>query len=74
MLDLDANNGDARRRKHEAFKRITYIYRQGNDYDKPWNANDDLMDGVFVKDYGYTPTEGKPPRYEFFQQVNTAAR
>jgi LmbE family N-acetylglucosaminyl deacetylase len=69
FLDLDAHGGEARRRKHEAFKRITFLYRSGNDYDKPWNPNDDLMNGVFVKDYGYTPIEGKPPRYEFFQHV-----
>lgn len=69
FLDLDASGGEARRRKHEAFKGISYIYKRGNDYDKPWNPNDELMNGVFVKDYGYTPVEGKPPRYEFFQHV-----
>ncbi|MCB2204260.1 PIG-L family deacetylase [bacterium] len=68
-LDLDADGGVLRKRKFDAFRHISYIYRAGNDYDKPWNPNDKLMDGVFVKDYGYTPTEGKPPRYEFFQQV-----
>lgn len=70
FLDLDADGGEARVRKHNAFKGITYIYKAGNDFDKPWNPNDTLMDGVFVKDYGYTPTEGIPPRYEFFQKVN----
>lgn len=74
FLDLDREGGEARRRKHAAFKGITYVYRAGNDYDKPWNPNDDLMDGVFVKDYGYTPTEGVPPRYEFFQLVDLPAR
>lgn len=69
FLDLDANGGEARKRKHRAFRGITYVFREGNDYDKPWNPNDDLMDGVFVKDYGYTPTDGIPPRYEFFQKV-----
>jgi len=69
-LDLDAGGGQARVRKHNAFKGITYVYQAGNDYDKPWDPNDTLMDGVFVKDYGYTPTEGLPPRYEFFQKVN----
>ncbi|MBR9974935.1 MAG: hypothetical protein KFF77_05095, partial [Bacteroidetes bacterium] len=69
FLDLDANGGDARKRKHSAFRGITYVFRDGNDYDKPWNPNDALMDGVFVKDYGYTPTDGIPPRYEFFQKV-----
>lgn len=70
FLDLDAHGGDARRKKHEAFKRIEFIYREGNDYDKPWNPDDDYMDGMFVKDYGYTPVTGKPPRYEFFQKVD----
>lgn len=74
FLDLDENGGSAHRKKHEAFKRISYVFRTGNDYDKPWNPNDDLMDGTFVKDYGYTPTEGEPPRYEFFQLVDTAGR
>ncbi|MFZ1731203.1 MAG: PIG-L family deacetylase [Bacteroidota bacterium] len=69
-LDLDANGGQARTRKHNAFKGISYVYKAGNDYDKPWNPNDNLMDGVFVKDYGFTPTEGIPPRYEFFQKVD----
>ncbi|MBN1447839.1 MAG: PIG-L family deacetylase [Bacteroidetes bacterium] len=73
FLDLDGSGGDARRRKHEAFKKITFIYKEGNDYDKPWNPNDDLMDGVFVKDYGYTPVAGKPPRYEFFQEIEIGA-
>ncbi|MDT8325715.1 MAG: hypothetical protein RRA94_16490, partial [Bacteroidota bacterium] len=74
FLDLDAAGGEARRRKHAAFQGISYVYRPGNDYDKPWNPNDALMDGVFVKDYGYTPNEGKPPRYEFFQYVDLPAR
>lgn len=69
-LDLDANGSQARTRKHLAFKGITFVYKSGNDYDKPWNPNDNLMDGVFVKDYGYTPSEGLPPRYEFFQKVD----
>jgi N-acetyl-1-D-myo-inositol-2-amino-2-deoxy-alpha-D-glucopyranoside deacetylase len=70
FLDLDEDGGQARQRKHRAFQGISFIYKAGNDYDKPWNPNDDLMDGVFVKDYGYTPIEGKPPRYEFFQKVD----
>ncbi|GEM_PF-1243768 len=74
FLDLDRDGGSARRKKHEAFKRITYVFREGNDYDKPWNPSDDLMDGTFVKDYGYTPTEGRPPRYEFFQRVERSFR
>lgn len=69
FLDLDADGGQARTRKHRAFQGLSFVYRSGNDYDKPWNPHDALMDGVFVKDYGYTPTEGKPPRYEFFQKV-----
>ena len=68
-LDLEGGGGEAHARKTRAFRGITYVYRQGNDYDKPWNPNDDLMDGVFVKDYGYTPSDGVPPRYEFFQKV-----
>ncbi len=70
FLDLDADGGQARSRKQDAFRGITYVYKSGNDYDKPWNPNDDLMDGVFVKDYGYTPTDGKPPRYEYFQKTD----
>lgn len=69
VLDLDARGGQPRTRKHRAFQGLTFVYRAGNDYDKPWNPHDNLMDGVFVKDYGYTPVEGKPPRYEFFQKV-----
>lgn len=74
FLDLDRDGASARRKKHEAFKRITFVFREGNDYDKPWNPSDDLMDGTFVKDYGYTPTEGRPPRYEFFQRVEKSFR
>ncbi|PLX23223.1 MAG: hypothetical protein C0600_15325 [Ignavibacteria bacterium] len=74
FLDLDAAGGAARRKKHEAFKRIEFIYKEGNDYDKPWNPDDEYMDGMFVKDYGYTPVTGKPPRYEFFQKVNLGDR
>ncbi|MBE0645177.1 MAG: PIG-L family deacetylase [Bacteroidetes bacterium] len=70
FLDLDADGGQARSRKYSAFKGISYVFKAGNDYDKPWNPNDDLMDGVFVKDYGYTPTDGRPPRYEFYQKVD----
>lgn len=68
---LDLKNGSqAWQRKHEAFKGLEFVFQPGNDYDKPWNPNDALMDGVFVKDYGYTPIEGKPPRYEFFQLLD----
>jgi LmbE family N-acetylglucosaminyl deacetylase len=70
FLDLDANGGQSRNSKHNALKGVTYVYKPGTDYDKPWNPKDDLMDGAFVKDYGYAPTDGKPPRYEFFQKVD----
>ncbi|MCZ7555503.1 MAG: PIG-L family deacetylase [Bacteroidia bacterium] len=68
---LDLRDGtQAWQKKHDAFKGLEFVYQPGNDYDKPWNPNDALMDGVFVKDYGYTPIEGKPPRYEFFQLLD----
>jgi LmbE family N-acetylglucosaminyl deacetylase len=68
---LDLRGGSpAWQRKYDAFRAIEFIYQPGNDYDKPWNPYDELMNGVFVKDYGYTPVEGKPPRYEFFQLLD----
>jgi LmbE family N-acetylglucosaminyl deacetylase len=68
---LDLRGGtQAWQKKYDAFRGLEFVYQPGNDYDKPWNPNDDLMDGVFVKDYGYTPIEGKPPRYEFFQLLD----
>jgi len=69
VLDLD-RKGQARQKKWDAFRGISFVFQDGNDYDKPWNPDDDLMDGVFVKDYGYTPEQGKPPRYEYFQLMN----
>jgi LmbE family N-acetylglucosaminyl deacetylase len=69
FIDLDADNKFARNKKNAAFKAITFLHTPGMDYDKPWNPTDDLMDGAFVKDYGYTPTKGDPPRYEFFMNV-----
>jgi len=68
FLDLHSH-ASSWSRKWDAFRSIEFLYKEGNDYDKPWNPNNDLMNGVFVKDYGYTPVEGKPPRYEFFQRV-----
>ncbi len=67
FLDLDDNNGFARERKYRSLREITFLYHEGADYDKPWEPGNELMNGVFVKDYGYTPAEGRPPRYEFFQ-------
>ncbi len=69
FIDLQ-EDGSAWQRKYNAFKALEFVYQPGNDYDKPWNPNDTLMDGVFVKDYGYTPIEGKPPRYEYFQLLD----
>ncbi len=69
FVDLDRNGGQARAAKFEALRGITFLYTTGQDFDKPWDPNDTLMDGAFVKDYGYTPVEGKPPRYEYFQRV-----
>jgi LmbE family N-acetylglucosaminyl deacetylase len=68
FLDLDRENGKPRANKFEALRRLTFLYKTGTDYDKPWDPNDNLMDGAFVKDYGYTPVEGRPPRYEFFSR------
>ena len=70
FLDLNLDNGAAWKKKYEAFKGITFLYKEGNDYDKPWDPTDQYMDGSFVKDYGFTPETGEPPRYEFFQRVS----
>jgi len=52
FVDLDENDKAARQKKFDAFKAITFLHTPGMDYDKPWNPDDDLMDGAFVKDYG----------------------
>jgi len=74
FIDLESGGRKAWQQKWSAFKSLSFLYRDGTDYDKPWNPNDDLPDGAFVKDYGYTPREGKPPRYEFFQQIYPISR
>ena len=70
FVDLNLDKAGAWIRKWSAIKNISFLYKDGNDYDKPWDPNDTLMDGAFVKDYGFTPETGEPPRYEFFQKVN----
>lgn len=69
FLDLNLDKAAAWNRKWSAIKNISFLYTEGADFDKPWDPNDKLMDGVFVKDYGYTPEKAEPPRYEFFQKV-----
>ncbi|MAT40489.1 MAG: hypothetical protein CL946_12905 [Ectothiorhodospiraceae bacterium] len=69
FIDLNRSGMEARERKFQAFRGIEFIHSPGLDYDKPWNPEDDLMDGAFVKDYGLLPTNGYPPRYEFYQRV-----
>jgi hypothetical protein len=69
-LDLGSAGGKYQNIKWNALRTITFLYKDGTDYDKPWDPNDDLMDGAFVKDYGYSPSDGMPPRYEFFQKLD----
>lgn len=69
FIDLDRDASAARNRKWEAIRRLSFLYAPGKDYDKPWDPNDTLMDGEFVKDYGFDPTSAQPPRYEFFSRV-----
>lgn len=70
FIDLDLANAAARNQKWEAIKRLSFLYGPGKDYDKPWDPNDTLMDGEFVKDYGMDPTTAFPPRYEFFSRIS----
>jgi LmbE family N-acetylglucosaminyl deacetylase len=70
FIDLSANNYSARNKKWNAIKNISFLFKEGSDFDKPWDPNDSYMDGVFVKDYGYDPTTAEPPRYEFFQKLS----
>lgn len=74
FIDLDANGRQALNRKWNCIKKISFLFTEGADFDKPWDPNDNLMDGVFVKDYGYAPTTAEPPRYEFFQKLRLAGR
>lgn len=74
FLDMDANDRQARDAKWNAVKKISFLYVEGTDYDKPWDPNDKLMDGAFVKDYGYGAESAEPPRYEFFKTVEPAAK
>jgi LmbE family N-acetylglucosaminyl deacetylase len=52
--------------KWKAVISIPEIYQSGKDFDKPWDPYK-YPNGSFVKDYGYHPTEAKPPKYEFFK-------
>ena len=71
FLDLYRENKVAWQKKWDTFKAIPFLYEPGKDFDKPWDPNDTLLDGVFVKDYGYTPETAEPPRYEFFHSVRS---
>ena len=71
FIDLYENNRRSLNRKWDAIRNISFLFTEGADFDKPWDPNDDLMDGVFVKDYGYTESTAEPPRYEFFHFVST---
>jgi LmbE family N-acetylglucosaminyl deacetylase len=54
--------------KWEAVRSIPEIYQPDRDFDKPWDPAK-YPNGTFVKDYGYSPVEAKPPKYEFFKIV-----
>lgn len=69
-LDLSDSNRVAWITKYDALRSIPYLNYPGTDYDKPWDPHDSFPDGLFVKDYGYTPQTGEPPRYEFFSEVD----
>lgn len=70
FIDLDTDGGIAISRKWAAIRKIGFLFQEGKDFDKPWDPNDKLLDGAFVKDYGYSPEGANPPRYEFFQKVH----
>ena len=55
--------------KWKAILSIPEIYQPGKDFDKPWDP-EKYPNGVFMKDYGYSPIEAKPPKYEFFKIVD----
>jgi LmbE family N-acetylglucosaminyl deacetylase len=63
-LDEDTTLND----KWNAILSIPEIYQPDKDFDKPWDPIQ-YPNGVFMKDYGYSPIEAKPPKYEFFKIV-----
>ena len=74
-LDLDDSVGRSPRDcKYDALRLLDFLYRPGADFDRPWDPDNGKMNGVFVKDFGYTSLRGYPPRYEFFQLVSHAKR
>jgi len=54
--------------KWKAVLSIPEIYQAGRDFDKPWDPFK-YPNGTFMKDYGYSPIEAKPPKYEFFKII-----
>lgn len=68
FLDLYEDNFSAWNKKYEALKAIPSLYFPGADFDKPWYPTDSLKNRVFMKDYGFTPIAGEPPRYEYFSR------
>jgi len=68
-MDLYSNKKKYIQVKWDTFMAIPFLYKAGNDFDKPWEPMDKFVDGVFVKDYGYNPVTAEPPRYEYFQQI-----
>ena len=63
---LDLNTLNVLENKHSAIKSIPEIFMPNKDFDKPWDPVN-YPQGVFMKDYGYSPLEAMPPRYEFFK-------
>jgi len=54
--------------KWQAVLSIPEVYQRGRDFDKPWDPVK-YPNGSFMKDYGYSPMEAKPPKYEFFKVI-----
>lgn len=54
--------------KWKAVLSIPEIYQPGRDFDKPWDP-EKYPNGTFMKDYGYSAVEAKPPKYEFFKII-----
>ncbi|MDH7514515.1 MAG: PIG-L family deacetylase [Bacteroidota bacterium] len=74
FIDLHRDNRESWEVKWNAVKAIDFLYKPGADFDKPWDPTDQFLDGVFVKDYGYTCETAEPPRYEFYMKVNIKNR
>jgi hypothetical protein len=66
---LDLNKQNVLINKWDAIKSIPEIFIKDKDFDKPWDP-EKYPNGVFIKDYGYSPVTAEPPKYEYFSLKN----